>query len=628
MILLIILLYICLSVKDNKFEAYIKASVIWTLILLVLVYCWSLISQLNFVSLSISYLVLDLGILFFLIFRRKDKFFVNRNKISFSWTNVLGICELTLFGIVFYYAMKSVPYNWDSMTYHLARIANWAQNQSVFPYATHIERQIASPVLGAYINLFVYILGGNKHDTILNLLQCVSYGANAWLLYGITRRLGIGEKLALWAPLLYMCTPIALAEATTTQVDNFATWWLLAFIYLLLPILREKEKLEWCKTTKRTMLYAALCIAFGYMAKPSVCFAMLLFLIWMLITCIQRKTDYFVMIKYVILVIPALLVTILPGMIFNYLAFGSITHSAVGQRQLIGSWKPQYVLVNFLKNFSFNLASARVESTRIFIEKFLYKVAEIFRIDLNDPVISEDGGIFAFPDFPALNCDVALNMFLLVTAIFMFFWFIVRIRREAGLVRGFSVFALSAYVVFCCALRWERFINRYIISYFALLAIFIVLQLQDMSKKLKKSLSCGIGIMLIIGSLVNFREEIRYLRELAPFSENDGYFAYHGDNKEAYPVLIDAIKQSGSCRIGLIIGGNTYEYPIWSLLDDKNYEIRHIMVENASAKYEKSDFIPDCIWAEGREEVIQYHGIDYFLAVSSQQGDIGVYFAQ
>ena len=130
MILLIILLYICLSVKDNKFEAYIKASVIWTLILLVLVYCWSLISQLNFVSLSISYLVLDLGILFFLIFRRKDKFFVNRNKISFSWTNVLGICELTLFGIVFYYAMKSVPYNWDSMTYHLARIANWAQNQS------------------------------------------------------------------------------------------------------------------------------------------------------------------------------------------------------------------------------------------------------------------------------------------------------------------------------------------------------------------------------------------------------------------------------------------------------------------------------------------------------------------
>ena len=235
MICLLALLYIFIRQGKDRLEEYLQAVCLWTLVLLGLCYFWSLVGQLVYLTLAGSYLLLDACMLFLIFYKRKLK-------LPFKWrisSPLLWLCLLGLFGIVFRYALKSVPYNWDSMTYHLARIANWEQNRSVFPYATHIERQIASPVLGAYVNLFVYILGG-KHDSLLNLLQCLSYGSNGIILYGIARRLGVSEKTAFLAPLLYMGTPIALAEATTTQVDNFATLWFLCFLYFLLPFVTGK----------------------------------------------------------------------------------------------------------------------------------------------------------------------------------------------------------------------------------------------------------------------------------------------------------------------------------------------------------------------------------------------------
>lgn len=194
-------------------ETCVKATAIWTLLLLFLSYFWSVFQNLCFRTLAGSYLVIDLALFILLIRGRRNnlKFPVSnslkRYVFSMAFLELLGI--LCLFTLVLYYAVRSVPYNWDSMTYHLARIVNWKQNRSVLPYATHIERQVASPVLGAYVNLFVYIIYG-EHDRLLNLLQCFSFGANAVLLYGISRKLGIGTRTSFLAPLLYICTPIAL----------------------------------------------------------------------------------------------------------------------------------------------------------------------------------------------------------------------------------------------------------------------------------------------------------------------------------------------------------------------------------------------------------------------------------
>ena len=624
MICLLILLY-CLTTTKDCLERYLKAIVNWTLILLVLCWFWSLLHALNFLTLCGSYLVVD-GVVLVLAVRKK-RLVLKLSRIKeinmrlFSADVIMGAGILLLFAIVLRYAWHAVPYNWDSMTYHLARIANWEQNESVLPYATHIERQIASPVLGAYVNLFVYILGG-RHDSLLNLLQCFSFGTNAVILYGISRKLGVDRKTAFLAPILYLCTPIALAEATTTQVDNFSTLWLLAFVYFILDLINIDKALKWDREIGERVVFTSFCIALGYLAKPSVCFAMAVFLLWLLIVSKKRRTELKIVFRYICLAIPAMTI-LLPGLLMNRKAFGTLFHSGVGQRQLIGTANPKYVLVNFLKNFTFNLASSKVETTRIQIENSLYRISELLQIDLNNPFISEDGRIFEFPAFPALSCDEALNMFLLVAALGMLIWFLFSRKRQKQLVRGFSACAISSYLIFCCFLRWERFINRYLIAYFALLVVFIVTQIHDMIKSMRKPIAgYAVSGILVFGSLINYCNEVQYLRDIAPFSRPDGYFTYYKDMKDEYLPILEQVKSGEEKKIGLVIREDTFEYPIWAIMQDENCEIRHIMVNNNLSQYEKQDFIPDYIIAERyAEEKIVYH--DYvYCRKQSRNGEV------
>ncbi len=631
MIFLFLLLFaVFYDEREKKLEICVKAGVAWTLFLLFLCFFWSAFQTLCRRTLAVSYFLMNLMLIALIIFRkRKDIKIKQMNEFrklicSVPFYELAGV--FLLFVSVLYYAVKSVPYNWDSMTYHLARIVNWEQNCSVFPYATHIERQVTSPVLGAYVNLFVYILGG-KHDRMLNLLQCMSFGINALLVYGIVRKLGVGIKLSFLAPVLYMCTPIALAEATTTQVDNFATVWLLAFLYLMLDLMNVDTELEWNRETRSRVVFSALCIALGYLAKPSICFAVLIFLIWLLMVSVRRRTDWKIILQYLLLSIPVLILTVTPNLLCNVITFGSISHSSAGERQLVGTWNPRYMFVNFVKNVTFNLVPAKREAFRPFFKNIIYRIAGILQVDPDDPAISEDGRVFEFPDIPALNCDVALNMFLSVAVLLAFVWFLLRIRKQKQMIKGFSVYAVSSFLLFCCFLRWEKFINRYMIAYFALLAIFIVVQVHDMMKTgIVPVCRYGVCTVLVICSLMNFKSEIQYLKDTAPFVKPDGYFTYNPDIKDGYISAISKIQSFGSGKIGLVVGQDSFEYPLWSVLQNQGYEIKHIMVSNMLGKYEDMDYVPDYILVErGREGNMIFHGENYRLKNGESDDYFGLY---
>ena len=167
------------------------------------------------------------------------------------------------------------------------------------------------------------------------------------------------------------------------------------------------------------------------------------------------------------------------------------------------------------------------------------------------------------------------------------------------------------------------------ISYFALLAIFIVIQIYDIGRHIKKThIYCGVCMVLTAGSLYNYYGELQYLGSVYPFVKPDGYFTYYPGIRDEYVFITDEIKNHGDGKVGLILRGDTYEYPVWALLRGGGYEIKHVMVNGELGKYEDSSFRPDYIIAERyTEETISYHDRSYDLKMAWPEGRLSLYFS-
>ena len=83
----------------------------------------------------------------------------------------------------------------------------------------------------------------------------------------IAKKLGCNNFFGFLAGFLYATMPIAFAEALSTQVDVFATVWMLLFVYYYIDIY-EEEHIAADRRTMRKCLIMAVCVAFGYLTKP------------------------------------------------------------------------------------------------------------------------------------------------------------------------------------------------------------------------------------------------------------------------------------------------------------------------------------------------------------------------
>ena len=128
MIIAIVLLWIniMLCYENNKLSSYLKAIVAWTLYMFLTTEILSIFNRLDFAGVVISWLFLDM-ILFGRIIVKKTLRFTKIQelikKIAISFRGYYLIFILIVLSSL-YLAVKTVPYNWDSMTYHLSRVAH------------------------------------------------------------------------------------------------------------------------------------------------------------------------------------------------------------------------------------------------------------------------------------------------------------------------------------------------------------------------------------------------------------------------------------------------------------------------------------------------------------------------
>lgn len=612
------------QIADTGLASYMEACCLWTLFLFALTEILSVWHVLRFRVLFAAWGGLDILLLLAFALQWKQAGF----RVRKIWENCKGKWDirqvhyegiLLFFGaVVFCLSFLTTPYNWDSMTYHLPRIAYWAQNRSVAHYATHSVRQIASPVLAEFVNLHVYILC-RGHDLFFNLLQGISYLTCTVLVGGIAGRLSCNRGFRFLAMLLYMSMPIAYAEALTTQVDNFAAIWLLFFVYRLLDYTEETVPLRFDKTTAFRICTLGLCVAWGYLAKPSVCVGMVIFALWLLRVCIKRKDRVRDLAGLFFCALPCVAVPMLPEILRNFKTFGAYASPSAGAAQLVGTLRPNYLFVNMLKNLSFNMPTPLLKDGDIIFAKIAVKAAEFLRVELDAQCISEQGREYSLHEAGNYGCDTAVNPIVLWGFLFCVLWTVWRIVkrqwREAG--RGYFLAATLSFLVFCTVLRWEPFVSRYMISYLALLCPMIVCQIQAGTQKERgRPLRWGLvgiaGFLCVMELLSLSRYHFNVWKNRGARSRPYGYFVARWDEMAVYAPLADAIKAQGYETVGLrLLKADDFEYPLWAMLDGCHLE--HVLVSNESAVYADASFVPDCIIWFGAlpEDVVEVNGRSY-----------------
>lgn len=609
----------CLMTSEERTEKYINAVVVWTLFVFVMTEILSLFRIITTLNLWICWLALDLLLL--IVNTRKCK------KTGWKWKDHLPagrhitagktIGIILSVGIV-YLALKTTPYNWDSMTYHLPRIFHWLQNGSVEHYATHIDRQVASPVLGAFVNLHVYSMASGNEWPV-NLLQCFSYLTNGLLVYQIAAKIKCSGPYCVMAAILYFSMPIAFAEALSTQVDNYSTLWMLCFAYLVLNLMKPEERLNISRRNLFRVIMVSLCVAFGYLAKPSVGIGMVIFAFWLLLVMIRRRDSISAAAVYALTGGCVLALILAPEFYRNIVTFSSFSSPDAGQRQLIGSLHLRHVLVNFVKNFTFNMPTVWLYDSSFIIWKYVMRFARLLEIDIDSPVISEDGREFVVRNAQNYGNSTAVNpliIWLLIGCALLFLF--KNGKRHLSEVRNqYFIAAAFSFLCFCAVLRWEPFVSRYMISYLAVLCPAVVGQLEmflegQSEEHLRKR--AGIFAIIYFLCITELIGLVCYHGHIARDSKSEEYFVSRREIEESYKEIVNFVNEGGYDKIGLLTGGDSYEYPLDAMIKN-GVRLEHMNVMNATGKYENADFVPDIIIAVNfaPDDVTICHGCEYEL---------------
>jgi hypothetical protein len=184
----------------------------------------------------------------------------------------LGLAVLVGAAYELFLVAATPPNNWDSMHYHLARVAAWHAQHHLGYFPTHNAIENVYPQNAELLVLWTVTFLGR--DVAAALPQLLAALATTVSIYAIARRLGHGARVSAFAALLFPTLTIVALESVTTQNDLVEASFVAAAVALALGRTRAETALAGLALglaagTKLTFLYAlAALIAIGLLALP------------------------------------------------------------------------------------------------------------------------------------------------------------------------------------------------------------------------------------------------------------------------------------------------------------------------------------------------------------------------
>jgi len=547
-------------------RSFLWAAVVWTLFTVTLTEILSIFHVLTQAGVAAGWAFMALLVLAGVIVSKKNPQDY-RPKIQGLCLIEIMLLALTA-GIIFGVGLNAffaAPNNWDSMTYHLPRVLHWIQNRSVEHYATAILRQLYQPPGAEFLILQFQILTGN--DRFANLVQWFSMIGSALVLSLIAADLGAGRKGQILTAFLVVTIPMGILQGSSTQNDYVAGFWLAVLVFFGLRLLSFDGQ---GRQRGFDIAGAGLALGFTLLTKGTGYIFAAPWIAAFVLFGLLKKRKMFLR----DLVVIALICFVFNAAFYtrNMKLFGSPisagTEDYTNKGNLIGNG-----IANVVRNVALHMGTPFAGFNKALKDNI---------IKLSGQDESNSWGDFDIPT-PSTSEDIAGNPLHLLLILIIFV--AVLISRKSPQLRNYTLLIIAGFILFCVYLKWQLFHSRLHLPLFLLSMPVVAVVLERLTAKFWIPL---IALFLLAGSLppllYNERHPLVGKKNVFNMSRMEQYFSYRKFMAVPYVLSAKYAASRLGSDVGLLLGGDDWEYPLWILLKKEKPDVRiyHSGVKNVS----------------------------------------------
>lgn len=564
----------------RKRLAFLWASIIWTLTAVFIVEALSLFHALTCEMVAGSWALVNLAALAGVLFYPREKkiekpvWFEKVPALEVFWIFMTAgiIC---LVGINGFWA---APNNWDSMTYHLPRVMHWIENRSVEHYPTPILRQLYQPPGSEFLMLHFQILAQN--DRFANGVQWFSLLGAVLMGTLVAAELGVQKTGQVLCGVLTATIPMAILQGSSTQNDLVVGFWLVCFFYFSLRLVKGFEKTQgrWVD-----LWGASLTLAFALLTKGSAYVFAAPWLVVLVLWGFLKKRPVFLRDIFVIVLV---CLAVNSGFYGRNIGLFGAPFSAGKEDYFNKGNIMANCIINVARNVSLHLGTPSVAVNTFIKEKILGAQSFLGKAENN-----------SWSDFDVLSPtnseDVAGNPFHLALIGMAFFAVFFR-RPQQAVLLAYILVIIAGFFIFCAFFRWQLFHSRLHLPLFLVSMPVVALVLEKMRFRWGVIIVAGI---LLAGSLgpvfYNERRPIVGKKNIFNTARIEQYFFYRKFMALPYILASQYALGPGNLRVGLLLGEDDWEYPLWVLLKNQRKDLRiyHVSVDNVSKSLLSRDAI-------------------------------------
>lgn len=501
--------------------------------------------------------------------------------------------QLMMIGVAFIatglVAWFAPPQTWDSLSYHMARVAHWAQNMSLNHYATGINRQnFMSP--GAeieFLNFYVLAQG----DSLANLAQWLAMAASVMGAAIVAGQLGARKAGQAFAGVFVATVPIGIAEASSTMTDYVAAMWLIFVVFETVEFLKREEGRD-------SYVFLGLSAGLAILAKPVAFPYLAPMVVLILVAGFMRRRRREFAIGCLIVLGMVLAVNL------GYVARNEITYgNPLGPTSQLGRHtnpplNVRVVVSNVLRNASLQAGTPWPAVNR---EIFRAIVGVHFKmgIDPNDPSTSTHGDFAVYsPTQSETRANGLLHAVLVLVALIGLSGLAIGRWNRYRWALLYVWMAVFGFVIFSMAFKFSTFGSRYELPFFVVVSP-VVAWLIDRPGKPAFTAALALGLTLYAWPWlvdINQRPLLPDENGLSVVTEPriDQYFINAPGLEQPYQQASAAIKAASCDAVGLMLGGDAAEYPLWVTMGEPGSKVKMEWIVSGvpSARYRDPAFSP------------------------------------